>query len=222
MSIRIEVLPFIGVAIVVFGLATALALFLKKRKTATGLVVLGLVWIGYLLYFFRDPVRTPPQDPAFVLAGADGTVVAVTNVSANTYLKCDAVRVSIFLRLTDVHVNRAPLAGEIDFLGRFPGSRYFTFQEASSWHNTHNAILIDGDATRCLVKQIAGPVTREVVYWLEEGQSVSAGDKIGMMKFGSRLDTYLPAEDVEVRVAEGQRVRAGETVLAVVKEESIH
>jgi len=127
------------------------------------------------------------------------------------------VRISIFLSLFDVHVNRAPIAGKIAFLGYFPGKRYFTFQEKSSEFNQHNSILIEGPQTRCLVNQIVGPVARRVVYWLKLDQVVQKGDRIGMMKFGSRLDMVFPKADVAVVVKPGERVQAGVTVVAVRK-----
>jgi phosphatidylserine decarboxylase len=105
------------------------------------------------------------------------------------------------------------------FLGYFPGRRFFAFQEKSSELNQHNKILIEGPRTRCLVTQIVGPVVRRVVYWLshETPTPVRAGDRIGMMKFGSRLDIYLPAGDVEIMAKRGDRIRAGETVIARIR-----
>ena len=180
---------------------------------AAAAAVLG----AYMLYFFRDPERTPPGDPDAVLAGADGLIAGVADVREDRYLRADAVRVSIFLGLFDVHVNRAPIAGRVAFLGYFPGRRFFTFQEKSSEHNQHSKILIEGERSRCLIHQIVGPVCRRVVYWLELGRHVRKGEPIGMMKFGSRLDMYFPRQDVAVVVKRGDRVRAGESVVARMK-----
>jgi len=116
-----------------------------------------------------------------------------------------------------VHVNRAPIGGRVGFLRHFPGKRYFTFQDKSSEWNHHNAILIEGPQIACLVKQIVGPVARRVVYWLTLDQVLAKGERIGMMKFGSRLDIYLPAAEVDVVVAPGAKVRAGETIVARLK-----
>jgi phosphatidylserine decarboxylase len=129
------------------------------------------------------------------------------------------VRISVFLSIFDVHVNRSPLSGYAKFIGYFPGKKIFAFREKASEFNQHNKILIEGPQTRCLVAQIAGPVARRVVYWLdrETPVPVKAGDRIGMMKFGSRLDIYLPADEVDVLAKRGDRVRAGETVIARIK-----
>ena len=222
MSIRVEVVPFV-VAAVVVGIVVALACRLAAVGWA-GATVLGaglaMVFTGYMLFFFRDPHRKPPGDDSLVLAGADGIVARVTEVREDRFLNAEAVRISIFLTLFDVHVNRAPLSGRARFLGYYPGKRFFTFQEKSSEFNQHNAILIEGSHTRCLVKQIVGPVCRRVVYWLDHAKEaeVRAGDRIGMMKFGSRLDMIFPRGDVTVLVKEGDRVRAGETVVGRVGE----
>jgi len=221
MTIRPEVLPFVGGVVLVFGL---LALILRMRavsgkRVAWICVLPAVIGVIYLMYFFRDPNRTPPGDADAVVAGADGTVAAITNVYEGGYLKTDCVRISIFLSLFDVHVNRAPISGKSTFLGYFPGKRLFTFQEKSSEVNQHNKLLIEGEHTRCLVNQIVGPVCRRVVYWLphDKPAEVAMGDRIGMMKFGSRLDIYLPADSVDVVARRGDTVRAGETIIARMK-----
>jgi phosphatidylserine decarboxylase len=212
-----EVLPFFFGSLAVFGLLGLIFRRFQWKRTAGAFFCLGVIAACYMLYFFRDPQRTPPSDPAVIVAGADGTVMSIKEVREDAYLKTDAVRISIFLSLFDVHVNRAPIAGKIAFLGYFPGKRYFTFQEKSSEFNQHNSILIEGPQTRCLVNQIVGPVARRVVYWLKLNQRVQKGDRIGMMKFGSRLDMVFPKADVDVVVKPGDRVQAGLTVVAIMK-----
>ncbi len=217
-AIRSEVVPFIVVTGLFFGLF-GLALWRighPFRRVAWLYGLPALVCIGYLLYFFRDPQRTPPLEPDAVVAGADGTVAAITEVYEAHYLKAPCVRISIFLSLLDVHVNRAPISGTSTFLGYFPGKRLFTFQEKSSEVNQHNKILITGERTRCLVCQIVGPVCRRVVYWPPHDRPVhvTMGERIGMMKFGSRLDVYLPLDGIEVVAKRGDKVRAGETPIA--------
>jgi len=224
-----EVLPFFCGALAVFGLMGLIFGRFRWKRTARVCFLLGVIAACYMLYFFRDPQRLAPSDPNVIVSGADGVVMSVMDVREDTYLKTDAVRISIFLSLFDVHVNRAPIAGNIAFLGYFPGKRYFTFQEKSSEFNQHNSILIEGLAnpggalgpqgpqTRCLVNQIVGPVARRVVYWLKLNQSVQKGDRIGMMKFGSRLDMLFPKSDVNVVVKRGDRVQAGVTVVATMK-----
>lgn len=209
-----EVWPFFSGALALFLLVGLVLRRLKWKRTALGCYFLAVAGAGFMLFFFRDPERVPPSDPDAVVAGADGTIMAVKEVREDNLLKTDAIRISIFLSLFDVHVNRAPLAGKIIFLKYYPGERYFTFCEKSSASNQHSSILIEGNRTRCLVNQIVGPVARRVVYWLEPGQTVKTGERIGMMKFGSRLDIYLPKADVEVIAKPGDRVKAGVSVVA--------
>ncbi|MBU4199479.1 MAG: phosphatidylserine decarboxylase family protein [Verrucomicrobia bacterium] len=217
LPVVIEVLPFFFGSLVVFGLLGLIFRRFQWKRTAWACFVLGVIAACYMLYFFRDPQRTSPSEPALIVAGADGVVMSIKEIREDEYLKTDAVRISIFLSLFDVHVNRAPIEGKIAFLGYFPGARFFTFDEKSSEFNQHNSILIEGPQTRCLVNQIVGPVARRVVYWLKLDQMVQKGDRIGMMKFGSRLDMIFPKADVDVVIQPGDRVQAGLTVVATMK-----
>ena len=213
MNIRHEVIPFI---VIVAAVGACAGLLLNTLMWGVAFILLGT---AYLLYFFRDPDRTPPPDTAAILSGADGRVMSVTRLAENMYLNAECVRISVFLSILDVHVNRSPLSGHSKFIGYFPGKKLLAFREKSSELNQHNKILIEGPRTRCLVVQIVGLVVRRVVYWLDHDAPapVKAGDRIGMMKFGSRLDIYLPAADVDVLAKPGDRVRAGETVIARVR-----
>jgi phosphatidylserine decarboxylase len=215
MHIRHEVFPFIGIVAAV-GAGAGAGILLNALMLGVSLFLLGT---ACLLFFFRDPERTPPPDTAAILSGADGRVTSLTRLAENRYLNVECVRISVFLSIFDVHVNRSPLSGYAKFIGYFPGKKIFAFREKASEFNQQNKILIEGSQTRCLVAQIAGPVARRVVYWLnrETPVPVRAGDRIGMMKFGSRLDIYLPAHDVDVLAKRGDRVRAGETVIARIK-----
>jgi phosphatidylserine decarboxylase len=208
-----------------------------------------VVLCGFFLYFFRDPERTPPADNRAVVAAADGRIAAVTTLSEAEFIRIartcglsdakasefllpdlsrgdpprwkelEVTRISIYLSLLDVHVNRAPITGTYIFLGYFPGKRFFTFRDKSSELNQHNSIFVRHEETVGLINQIVGPVCRRVVYWPDHDTPVSLekGDRIGMMKFGSRLDMYFPGGDVEVVVSEGDRVLAGETVVAMLR-----
>jgi len=213
LRIRKEVIPFV-VSVLLFC-----CLFALLTHAWLFSACLGVVGTVYLLYFFRDPERVSPADEESVVAGADGRIAAIRHIQEEKFLRTNTIRISIFLSLFDVHVNRAPIGGKSTFLGYFPGKRFFTFQEKSSELNQHNKILIEGVHTRCLVNQIVGPVCRRVVYWFdhEKPADVKRGQRIGMMKFGSRLDIYLPATDLEILVKMGDTVRAGETVVARLK-----
>ena len=172
---------------------------------------------AFMLYFFRNPKRVAPAEQNIVVAGADGKVRSVEAISGVQGFDGPATRVSIYLNPFDVHVNRAPIGGTVSELGYTPGRHLLTIRNEASDHNEHSTIFIQNDQTVCLVKQIVGPLVRRVVYWLKQDQSLSQSEPIGMMKFGSRLDTYLPEGRVEVLVSPGQKVRAGETIIARIK-----
>ena len=185
--------------------------------TAWLLYGLGLVGCLFMLYFFRDPERTPAGGPDDFVSAAEGVVRSVEFIDETRYLKCPAVRISVFLNPFNVHVNRHALSGVIREAGYTPGRHLFTMDPRSSEVNEHSSILVEGEKTRCLERQIVGPVVRRVVYWQEAGTRVEKGQRLGMMKFGSRMDLYFPAADVEAVVQRGDQVRAGETVVARLK-----
>ncbi len=233
MRFRKEVFPFLAVsvaiALMMFGL---LLLVFPQGVAGTASVSLLFILSGYLLWFFRNPVRVPPADAEVILSGADGVVAKITAFTPEQFVSIGmlaglkpedtaglregtVLRISIFLSLFDVHVNRSPISGQSRFLGYFPGKHLFTFTEKSSDVNQHNSILIENRRTCCLVNQIVGPVCRRVIYWLDHDRAVDikAGDDFGMMKFGSRMDIYFPAADIELVAKEGARVAAGVSVI---------
>ena len=218
MKFRPEVKPFL-LASFVFGVF--IYTIAKVSGASNGLAFfLGLLFggagIGYMLFFFRDPEIVTPAEPGIVVAAANGKLAKIVEMYEKDYLKQDTIRISIFLSLFDVHVNRFPIGGSSTFLGYFPGKRLFTFDEKSSEVNQHNTILVRGEGTSCLITQIVGPVCRRVVYWLRPDKTVSVrrGQRFGMMKFGSRLDMYFPKGDVEILANIGDQVTAGQTVIA--------
>ena len=218
MKFRPEVKPFL-LASFVFGVF--IYTIAKVSGASNGLAFfLGLLFggagTGYMLFFFRDPEIVTPAEPGIVVAAANGKLAKIVEMYEKDYLKQDTIRISIFLSLFDVHVNRFPIGGFSTFLGYFPGKRLFTFDEKSSDVNQHNAILVRNEETSCLIRQIVGPVCRRVVYWprADKTTTVKQGDRFGMMKFGSRLDMYFPKGDIEMIAKIGDQVTAGETIIA--------
>ncbi len=205
-------------AVGIVTLAAGVALW-RYHHPLSGQILsgLGVVITLFMLYFFRDPERASPSDPKAILSGADGWIRLIEHMPEDKFLKTQTVRISTFLTPFDVHVNRAPMPGVVKALAYTPGAHLLTIRNAASEHNEHSSILIHGQATRCLVKQIVGPIVRRVIYWLQESQQLAAGERIGIMKFGSRLDVYLPEADVEVLVKRGDRVFAGKTIIARIK-----
>ena len=201
---------------VVFGILGAIV----QRQCQWGgaaLYLLGVAGCLFMLYFFRDPERTPQGGEDDFVSGAEGVVRSVETIEEKRFLKCETVRISVFLNPFNVHVNRYPMGGVLKEAGYTPGKHLFTMDARSSEFNEHSSLLIEGEKTRCLARQIVGPVVRRVVYWSQPGDKVEKGARLGMMKFGSRMDVYFPAADVEAVVKRGDKVRAGETVIARLK-----
>lgn len=180
-------------------------------------LVLAVGMFAFTLYFFRDPDRTPPDgavDGPLLLAPADGRIVEVVDEEPEPlYLDGPAQRVSIFLSPLNVHVNRIPATGVVEYAEYRPGDYLVAWHPKASDKNERSEIGVKHTSgTKVLFKQIAGAVARRIVYHVDPGDSVRAGERFGIVKFGSRMDVLVPphvALDVEV----GQTVRAGETVL---------
>ena len=161
---------------------------------------------AFCLYFFRDPERQIPEGPVAV-SPADGKVVAVLPDSGG------ASRVSIFLNIFDVHVNRTPIAGKVMCIKYKKGQFLVASKEAASHSNEQNVITVEGGGTRVVFTQIAGLIARRIVCYKKAGDLVDAGERVGLIKFGSRVDVFLgPEWEVAVRV--GERVSAGSSVIA--------
>jgi phosphatidylserine decarboxylase len=174
-------------------------------------VVLGLVALA-CLGFFRDPERTSPPAPGAVLAPADGRVMRIDEVD-DPWVG-PAVRVSIFLSPLDVHVNRSPVTGLVESV-RFEAGRFMAaYRDEASELNERCTLALQGDAARIGVKQIAGVLARRIVCRARAGEKLMAGERFGLIRFGSRTDLVVP-RSTEIRVKAGDRVRGGETVMGV-------
>ena len=163
-------------------------------------------------FFFRDPDRPGDRGPALYLAPADGRILAVEQVMEPDYIGGPATRISIFLSLFDVHVQRSPVAGVVERVERRPGRFAAAWSEAAESENESTLIGIRTGEERVVVRQVAGLVARRIVTYVEEGDDVEQGERIGLIRFGSRVDLYLPADAV-IDVEAGTRVYGGQTVL---------
>ncbi len=180
-----------------------------------------LGWIGSVLtiwcaLFFRDPIRVTPQREGLVVAPADGRISMITRALPPPELGLGdrpLPRISIFMSVFNVHVNRSPVAGRIERIAYRPGAFINAELDKASEDNERNALLISTAHGRIGVVQIAGLVARRIVSFVREGQTVGAGERFGLIRFGSRLDVYLP-DGTTTLVSEGQTAVAGETVLA--------
>ncbi|WP_306145087.1 phosphatidylserine decarboxylase [Roseibium sp. MMSF_3412] len=177
---------------------------------------IGLFITGWVCYFFRDPKRVTPVGEGLVISPADGVVSHVGLVRPPQELEIGSeplMRVSIFMNVFNCHVNRAPVGGKIERVAYRAGKFLNAELDKASDDNERNGLVISMGETRIGVVQIAGLVARRIVCFVREGETLSAGDRFGLIRFGSRLDVYFPAE-TQPKVALGQTMIAGETVLA--------
>ena len=177
---------------------------------------LGVVATAWCAYFFRDPSRVTPLREGLIVSPADGRVSQVVNAVPPPELGLSErplPRISIFMSVFDCHVNRTPVSGRIERMVYRAGKFISADLDKASEDNERNAFIITSARARIGVVQIAGLIARRIVPFVQEGQAVAAGDRIGMIRFGSRVDVYLP-EGGRALVAEGQLALAGETVLA--------
>lgn len=211
MRIAPEGLPLILPAAALAALSLATWLALGHRAPLWLALAAGCVFI-FLLYFFRDPARRPPVETGSIVSPADGRVVTVVEVDEPFFLGDRAIQVSIFMSPLDVHVNRTPVSGKVAYKKYYPGKFLPAFRDKASLDNEQMHLGIETAKGRVLMKQIAGTLARRIVCYPELGETVEAGQRMGLIKLGSRLDLFLPP-DAEVKVRVGERVRAGQTVL---------
>ncbi len=165
---------------------------------------------AFILYFFRDPQRTIPTDPATVVSPADGRVIEVVEESLGNR---PGRRISIFLAIWNVHVNRTPLSGRITSIDYRPGRFHMAMKKAASAENEQNIVHLETARGEIVFKQIAGLIARRVVLWKKQGDQVERGERIGIVRFGSRMDLWLPLE-AQIIVKIGDHVAGGSSVLA--------
>ena len=203
--------------IIVFILSFALWRWMSHPVLLGIAIALGAFSL-FNLYFFRDPERQSPNNPRAVLSPADGKVVQIVTVDDNEYFHQQVQRISIFLSVFNVHVNRAPITGRVDYFVYHTGRFLAAFKEKASLENEQTAIgMVNDLGHRVFFKQIAGIIARRIVCHVREGQIRIAGERIGMIRYGSRVDVFLPPE-AKVLVKIGQHVKAGESILATFPE----
>ena len=214
MRIAPEGWPFIGIGIALTAALTVIAW--AWPGWAVALPVLAAVLTVWVVAFFRDPERRGPRGDALVIAPADGRVLSVAEVDEPMYLHRKATRVSIFMNVFDVHVNRFPVSGEVDIVHYNPGEFFTASLEKASLLNEQASVGIVGPKGPLVVRQIAGLVARRIVTDVAPGDAAVQGERFGMIRFGSRMDVYVP-EESEILVSLGDHVYAGETILCRLK-----
>jgi phosphatidylserine decarboxylase len=206
----------VAIPILVIALAVVIiGFFVSNLPLRIILIAVGLGTLLFTLNFFRDPDRTTPDVPGGIISPADGKIVNISEVEEPEFLGGRAMQVCIFMSPLNVHVNRYPVSGTVEFFRYVEGRYVMAFEDKASDLNERTLIGINTGEFKVLFKQIAGFVARRIVCPIAVGDSAVAGRRFGMIKFGSRVDVLMPL-DAEIKVSMDQHVVAGETVLATV------
>ncbi len=198
--------------IIPLAILTVLMFFLDWYIVGFMLLVLTL----FVLFFFRDPERTSPEGNGLVVSPADGKVIVIKDIYEANYLKQDVKQISIFLSVFNVHVNRAPSSGTIETVKYNPGKFHIAAVAKASLENEQTAMVIVDGNRKILVKQIAGFIARRIVCYAKPGDVIEKGERYGLIRFGSRVDIFLP-KDSEIKVKLGDRVKGAKDIIALLK-----
>ena len=198
--------------IIPLTVVTALLFAFGWKNTAFVSLVLTL----FVLFFFRDPERAVPAGNGMVVSPADGKVIVIKDVYEPLFLKQEVKQISIFLSVFNVHVNRAPIGGAVEVVKYNPGKFHVASVDKASLDNEQTAMVIASGKDRILVKQIAGLIARRIVCYARPGDAIKTGERYGLIRFGSRVDIFLP-RTAEIRVKLGDRVTGAEDVIGVLR-----
>ena len=203
-----------GLALLILNLLAYYFLF-RENSTATWLLALvSLVLFILVVQFFRIPARTLTLSEKQVIAPADGTVVVIEETEEGEYFKAKRRQVSIFMSPLNVHVNRNPLSGVVSYFRYYPGKYLVAWHPKSSTDNERTTVVIQQpNGVEVLMRQIAGALARRIVWYVKEGENVKQTEEMGFIKFGSRVDLYLPL-DAKINVKMGEKTKGGVTVVA--------
>ena len=206
-----------GLAFIVIAALIALAAYaaaLTRRSWPLWLLAFVLTLVAlWVAYFFRDPERLGARGDQLVIAPADGKVVMITEVDEPTFVHGRAKRVSIFMNVFNVHVNRYPVSGTVKYVDKRPGKFLNAVTEQSSLENEQTSVGLESGGRRILVRQIAGLIARRIHTYSREGERVEQGERMGLIRFGSRVDVFVPPE-ASITVKVGDMTVAGSTVIA--------
>ena len=198
----------------IFPLAIVTTLLFAVGWKTVGFVSLLLTL--FVLFFFRDPERLVPQGKRVVVSPADGKVIVVKDIYEPYYLKKDVKQISIFLSVFNVHVNRTPYGGTVEMVKYNPGRFHVASVDKASLDNEQTAMVIVDGKDKVLVKQIAGLIARRIICYAKPGDTLKTGERFGLIRFGSRVDIFLPS-DAELKVKVGDRIKGARDVIGVLK-----
>lgn len=202
----------LGIISIITFILISTGFFVNNNFIKTILIILPVLLLLFSLYFFRDPDRVVPVKDNVVISPADGKVLFVKDVLDNEYIKGKAKQISIFMSPLDVHVNRIPIDGVVDYLKYYKGDYIAAFEDKASERNERAVFGIESKFGKVLFTQVAGFIARRIIYTLKIGDKVTIGKRFGMIKFGSRVDVVVPGK-WEVKVKKEDKVLAGETIL---------
>lgn len=206
------VIVITGVILLLFLFITYIFPFITFKILT---ILIGIIFV-FNFFFFRDPERNIPKGDNLILSPADGTVIKIVDIEEPYYFKSKVKRVSIFLSVFNVHINRIPVTGKVEFVKYIPGKFLVAFDHKASEDNEQSVIGIQHKKGKILFKQIAGIIARRIVYHVKEGDSVVAGDRFGLIRYGSRVDMFFP-DNVELKVDVDDKVFGGETIIGEYK-----
>lgn len=204
-----ECIPYIAIL-------ALLSLFIYTFSPA--LAILPAILLFFVLFFFRNPPRRLAPNINHVLSVADGTIKVIEEIEEDTFIRGRAIKVSIFLSLFNAHINRSPLSGKITYTSYRPGKYLPAFKSHASEINERNTLGIENGDTKVLVHQITGFIARRIVFYNQQGDYLKQGQIFGLIKFGSCTEIIVPA-GTKIVVQQGQKVRAGITVIGVLKDD---
>jgi phosphatidylserine decarboxylase len=208
-----------GLIFIVFFFALSITtiwyLYYPNDKWALAISILSIIICVFIVSFFRNPKRYIPLGEDSIICPADGKVVVIEDVMETEYFNEMRKQVSVFMSPANVHVNRSPIDGEIKYFKYHPGKYLVAWHPKSSTDNERTSMVIENESFSVLVRQIAGKLARRIVYYVEEGDEIERGEEFGFIKFGSRIDLFLPM-NTKINVELNQKVRGGETVIGVI------
>lgn len=205
-----------GIPFIILGIGfTALFFMLQWVAAAITLAILTV----FTAYFFRDPERTPIDNKMAIFTPADGKVLSIEHLQNGDHRSKDkSIKISIFMSIFNAHINRVPIKGKIAHISYHPGRFFSANRDKASVYNEHNVVTLETDTRKEIIfVQIAGIIARRIACWVKQGDYVETAQRFGLIRFGSRLEVYLPT-DCEIKVTKGEKVKAGKTIIGYLSE----
>jgi phosphatidylserine decarboxylase len=206
-----EGIPVI-LAMILFSVIFTIGAVVNHSIILKVIVLISWLLVLFSVYFFRDPDRKIPKGENLITSPADGKVIVIEEIQETEFFKSNVWKISIFMSVFDAHINRIPIDGQVTYFDYQKGKFHQAYKDAASYENEQTTILIENNKFKLLFKQIAGILARRIVCYIREGWQVRQGDRFGMIKFGSRVDIFLPVE-TRLNIKLNQKVIAGVTII---------